>query len=383
VIRVGFRLIGGAAWQGGRNYLWNLLYAITTQPARRVQPVLLLRPDEDPGDLVQDGVERFATGARLDTLRVRSIGRAVKLAVRRNPVETRWLRRARIDVLSHAQPVGGRIPTIAWIPDVQHRHLPQLSSRFEYVMRDLLFREALRDAAVTIVSSEAARDDLVQFYGADPARLRVLRFVSQPRLDRGAPVTLDELRARHGIPARYFHLPNQLWKHKNHALVVEALRRAPQCVVVATGPREDYRHAGMYEALQAQVAAAGVGARFHHLGLVPFADLIALVRNAVAVINPSRFEGWSTTVEEAKSLGKRVLVSDIPVHREQAAPRASYFGLDDADALAALMTDAWAGHDPAEDTRAAAAAAAALPARTRAFADTYESIVLDVATQTR
>jgi len=370
VIRVGFRLIGGAAWQGGRNYLWNLLAAITAQPDRTIQPVLLVRPDEDPGDLRMDGVEVALTDARWDAARARSLGRMLELAVRRNPLERHWLNRANIDVLSHAQPVGG-MPTVSWIPDVQHRHLPDLSSRFERGMRDLLFRETLRDARITIASSEAARADLERFYGAK--RVRVLRFVSQPRAH--ARIPLAELVAKFHIPARYIHLPNQLWKHKNHELVVEALRAAPEVSVIATGPREDYRHADVYAALLARVCAAGVESRFHHLGLVSFAELISLMSHAVAVVNPSRFEGWSTTVEEAKSLGKRVLVSDLAVHREQAPARGSYFGVDDAAALATQLREAWASHDPAEDARAAAEAAAALPARTRAFAQTYDQII--------
>jgi glycosyltransferase involved in cell wall biosynthesis len=379
MIRVGFRLIGGAAWQGGRNYLWNLLYAITAQPARKLQPVLLLRDGDDPGDLLLDGVERFVTGKHLDSPPMQRVGRMLKLATRRNFVERRWLRRAHVDVHSHGPPLGGRaIPTIAWVPDVQHRRLPEVAMRRERVIRDLLFREMLRDASIVLTSSEAARDDLRRFYDADPSKLRVLRFVSQPRLAPDRIIPLADLCAKFSIPARFVHLPNQLWKHKNHQLVVEALRLVPDVVVVATGPRDDYRHAGVYDELMGLVAAYGLGDRFHHLGLVSFAELISLMRHSVAVLNPSRFEGWSTTVEEAKSLGKRVLVSDIDVHREQAPARASYFPVDDAAALATQLADAWSSHDPAIDDRTAAVAAAELPPRTRAFATAYESIVADV-----
>ena len=380
--RVGFRLIG-SGWQGGLNYLWNLLYAVTSRANRRVQPVLLARPDEELQDLVQPGVERFPTDPRLDSDRARQLGRALKLATGRNLVEERWLQRARIDVASHGPPVGKRVPTISWVPDVQHRHLPDLASRFEHTMRDLLFREMLRDAAVVVTSSETARQDLIRFYGLGNAELRVLRFVSQPRLAPDKIIPLDALRAKLGVPARFFHLPNQLWKHKNHLLVVEALRLAPEVVVVATGPKENYRHPEVYRELMARVGSLGLGDRFRHLGLVSFPELISLMRHSVAVINPSRFEGWSTTVEEAKSLGKRALISDIPVHHEQAPPRASYFSVDDPAQLAALMTAAWATHDLAADERAAAEAAAALPARTAAFAETYEAIVADVARRHR
>ena len=57
---------------------------------------------------------------------------------------------------------------------------------------------------------------------------------------------------------------------------------------------------------------------FIFLGVIPYKDVLGLMRAAVAVINPSVMEGWSTTVEEAKSLGLPLILSDIPVHREQA-----------------------------------------------------------------
>jgi glycosyltransferase involved in cell wall biosynthesis len=54
----------------------------------------------------------------------------------------------------------------------------------------------------------------------------------------------------------------------------------------------------------------------------------------MALINPSRFEGWSTTVEEAKSFGVPMILSDVDVHREQTSGGARYFGIDDSEMLA-------------------------------------------------
>jgi hypothetical protein len=381
MIRVGFRLIGGAAWQGGRNYLWNLLYAITKHAADRIQPVLLLAPNEEPDDLALDGVELFRTGALTDSSPARALGRAMKLVRGPNLVEEHWLHRARIDVYSHAPPVGtrvtGRTPTISWVPDLQHRHLPELAATREGFMRDLLFREMLRDATIVLVSSETALRDLREFYPTGRAMRRVLRFVGQPRVPVSDMIPLAQLRQSFGVPSRFFHLPNQLWKHKNHGLVVDALREVPDAVVVATGPTEDYRHPGLLTTLLERVKELGLGDRFVHLGLVSFREMLSLMTHSVAVINPSRFEGWSTTVEEAKSLGKRVLVSDLAVHREQAPARGSYFPVDAPSVLAAQMREAWASHDPTADARATEEAAGNLPARTRAFANTYAALARD------
>src|SRR5690606_26082660 len=47
--------------------------------------------------------------------------------------------------------------------------------------------------------------------------------------------------------------------------------------------------------------------------------------HSVAVINPSLFEGWSSTVEEAKALGKSVILSNIPAHVEQNPHKGIFF----------------------------------------------------------
>lgn len=49
--------------------------------------------------------------------------------------------------------------------------------------------------------------------------------------------------------------------------------------------------------------ASGVDSNFRHLGLIPYNDVFALNAACDALMNPSKFEGWSTPVEEAKALG--------------------------------------------------------------------------------
>jgi glycosyltransferase involved in cell wall biosynthesis len=65
------------------------------------------------------------------------------------------------------------------------------------------------------------------------------------------------------------------------------------------------------------------------------------MKNSLAVINPSMFEGWSTTVEEAKLFGKTVVLSDIAVHREQSPVNGIYFDPADPVALAQQLKRVW------------------------------------------
>ena len=82
-------------------------------------------------------------------------------------------------------------------------------------------------------------------------------------------------------------------------------------------------------------------------------------------------------VEEAKSMGKAIVLSDIPVHREQAPARGFFFDPGNAADAARAMGEAWSAFDAAEDEAAVARAAEELPGRMRSFAEAYQGIVLD------
>jgi glycosyltransferase involved in cell wall biosynthesis len=75
------------------------------------------------------------------------------------------------------------------------------------------------------------------------------------------------------------------------------------------------------------------------------------MRACTAIINPSLSEGWSTTVEEAKSLGVPMLLSDLRVHREQAGDGADYFDPEVAGQLASLMARHEDSPDPSRRDR--------------------------------
>ncbi|MGE0395436.1 MAG: glycosyltransferase family 4 protein [Kofleriaceae bacterium] len=374
VVRVGFRA-PPLAWQGGRNYLWNLLYAVGTLRDRKIEPVVVARIAEDVTDF--SSIAEVIAPTVLSRREAFLAGRATRYLANIDVVERIAMARAGVHLCSHAPPLGKRFgrPWIYWIPDLQHRRLPKQFSRTRRVRADFDMRQGLEHSALVIVSSHAARSDVLEHFGAQYAhKLRVLQFVAQPRtID---PPPREDLSARYDLPSRYLYLPNQFWTHKNHAIVVDALERvrARDIVVVATGASGDFRNSDHFARLMDRARRAKVEQRFRVLGAVPFRDVIGLMTHAIGVINPSLFEGWSTTVEEARALGKRLILSSIDVHREQAPPRARYFDPHRADELAAAIEALWNESDEG-DAEAARAATAALPVRTRSFADAYVQIV--------
>ena len=112
--------------------------------------------------------------------------------------------------------------------------------------------------------------------------------------------------------------------------------------------------------------------------MVPYADLISLMWHSVAIINPSLFEGWSSTVEEAKSMGKKIILSDIPVHREQNPERGVFVDPYDPERMAKALRRVMDEFDAQEEKEFTQKARKVFPKRIESFGREYQEIVLKI-----
>jgi glycosyltransferase involved in cell wall biosynthesis len=341
-LRVAFPSIPRKLWAGGYNYQCNLFAALSRYCPGEIVPVVFADSADDPNELEELSRIRAVEVLRSKTFAFEDRHSRLPAAViwGLDPAAAAKFHAQRIDVVfENARFFGWRlpVPAIAWFPDFQHGRLPQLFSRAARWRRELGFRAQIMSGRHILLSSESALADLRRLYPQLTNEVSVVRFASQPE-----PAFLKtdsaEIRAKYGLPPQYFYLPNQFWRHKNHQIVIDALailkERGRNIVVAASGIPKDLREADYFDNLIGQVKARSLESNFRYLGVIPLAHVYALLRATVAVINPSRFEGWSTTVEEAKSFGVPLILSDIAVHREQTGGTARYFGLDDAPTLA-------------------------------------------------
>jgi glycosyltransferase involved in cell wall biosynthesis len=181
---------------------------------------------------------------------------------------------------------------------------------------------------------------------------------------------------------KYFFLPSQFWKHKNHKIVFEAVKllkdRGCNLTVLCSGSTDDYRNKSHIKDLLEFIRKNNLGENIHILGMINSIDLFYLMRNSVSVLNPSLFEGWSTTVEEAKSLGKNMVLSDISVHREQNPPGSIFFNPRDAEGLANILFKKYEEHPGGPDFDLEHDAKGHLQKRTLEFAINYQNIILEM-----
>jgi len=246
---------------------------------------------------------------------------------------------------------------IGWIPDFQHRRLPRYFTAEQRSQRDRHFAYLAGNCDAMMFSSESVRADFAEFYPGFSGRTASIHFPSsfayEADIAEGDPRSVIE---KYRLPKAFVLVANQFWKHKNHRLVVEAVaqvrRIRPEVQVVMVGMLSDARDVANphISDLVRRLSTEGLFENVRVLGEVPFPDLVALLRCSIEVLQPSEFEGWNTTIQDAMALGKRVACSDLATHREQ-TPNSVFFAPDDAAALAAHLasldwsSDGWQGGD--------------------------------------
>jgi glycosyltransferase involved in cell wall biosynthesis len=232
----------------------------------------------------------------------------------------------------------GKTP-INWIPDFQEWYLPQMFSKAEIVKRKQHQQSIVDQGGIVIFSSQSAMNDFKKFFPENKCTLRLLRFASiLPPL---VNTEISTKRKQYGIEKTYFMCPNQFWAHKNHIVVLKAIKLLSQYnldyQIAFTGSQDDYRNKDHFKTLTDFVQLNGIQRWVKFLGFIDRQDQLTLMKNARAIIQPSLFEGWSTVVEDAKALNQYLILSEIPVHKEQIEDNCNFFIPDDPVALAELI----------------------------------------------
>ena len=110
--------------------------------------------------------------------------------------------------------------------------------------------------------------------------------------------------------------------------------------------------------------------------VVPYKDVMSLMFHSIAIINPSKFEGWSSSVEQAKSMGKKIILSNINVHREQNPKRGIYFNPNNYNKLTSIMINIWKNYNKRDENKFNKIAYKNLKPRLLKYARNYQKIIL-------
>ena len=237
--------------------------------------------------------------------------------------------------LSNELPRGIASPVkkIVTVHDLIFLRYPQwypATDRFVYRQK---VRRACAGADAVIAVSRQTADDLVSYLGVPADRIRVVYQSCSTRFaDEPAPGALAALRARYRLPESFLLYVGTIEERKNLGLLAEALPELGGLPVVAIGRKTPY-----YDSVKAVLRRQGLEGRMLFPESVPAEELPLFYRAALALVYPSRFEGFGIPVIEALWSGTPVVAAQTSSLPEAGGPHTAYADPDDAASLAAAI----------------------------------------------
>lgn len=226
-----------------------------------------------------------------------------------------------------------RIPSLAsvvTIHDLIWRRCPKDYKALDRAIYDYKYRHSAQNATRIIAISRCTRDDLVNDYGIDPAKIDIIyQGVDASFVPAGEYARID-IRHRYNLPERYIIGVGTIQPRKNQLLTLQALAALDSDIhLILIGRRTPYARD-----IDRYAATHGLQGRLHILEGVPFADLPALYGAATCAAYPSRYEGFGLPIVEALSCGTPVVAATGSCLEEAGGPGAVYIDPDDAEAMA-------------------------------------------------
>jgi len=268
---------------GDETYVSNLLRELP-----RVAPDLRFGAVTRHPELVPAGVEPLALPARFQEVRM-----AWSL-----PQLLRQLK-PELAHFQHALPLGWHGRSVVTLHDLSFEAGGNGMGLFDRLTFRLVVPRAARSADHVLVVSQRTRDDVQRLYGVDPANVTV------------TPNGVDPAFSPGGAHDAYLLFVGAIQPRKDPLAALRAARAAGLALVVV-GPEKD-------RDLAAELRTGGADLR----GYVDKAELADIYRGAVALVLPSRHEGFGLPVLEAMACGTPVVISDDPALREVAGGAAA------------------------------------------------------------
>jgi alpha-1,3-rhamnosyl/mannosyltransferase len=158
-----------------------------------------------------------------------------------------------------------------------------------------------------ITVSDFSKQDICRFYGLSSDRVIVIHNAANPRFHERVPAEqIAQVRDKYRLPPQYFLFLGGFDKRKNVGALVEAFAQLPKDTppLVLAG-----EHKWGFAAVSEKIAALGLAQRVLCPDGIADQDLPAVYQGAMALVHPSRYEGFGLQLVEAMASGLPVLAS--------------------------------------------------------------------------
>lgn len=211
------------------------------------------------------------------------------------------------------------VPYICTVLDLEHRvhpFFPEVSvSGSLWENRERLFSTMIPRAAYVISGTQAGKQQIIDFYHPPPESVRVIQFpISTFTMEQ---MDLSAVLGKHAINKPYLFYPAQFWPHKNHIVLLHALKLLSDkhhldMNLVFCGSDK-----GNLSYVKKAAQDLGIEKNVIFLGFVPSQVLYSLYQGAFALVFPSIFGPDNLPPLEAFANRCPVIAADVVGAGEQ------------------------------------------------------------------
>ena len=226
-------------------------------------------------------------------------------------------------------PGGIKVPVFSTIHDVIYLDLPQLTSRVGRIIRKAFVSRALKKSKGIFTVSEFSKSRINHHFRRTPPLTVCYNGIKPMFAQAESGLSKD---------GGYFLYLGNVKPHKGLPTLLEAYRMA-----LAKGCDRRLVIVGEYNSFKtgAEDLLRAVDDKKDSItftGKISDKDLLDVIINATALVQPSDYEGFGIPPLEAMSVGTPCIVSDIPVFKELYADfPVMFFPVNDAHALSDLL----------------------------------------------
>ena len=338
-INLGILFPDDDVWTGGKNYFLSLITSLKHLKLNQTN-FTIISSNKNKQLFSQNNIQKknviFTNFFKNKSL-LNFVRKIILFIIGKDLILNYFINSKKINIFSHYKPFEN-IYSICWIPDMQHIYIKKNFTKNEIIRRNLLFGSYVKYATKIVVSSFDTKKQLMSNYkNLEKEKVEILKFVPKINLKNINNLNLK----KYNLRSEFFYIPNQFWPHKNHEILIKCayeLKKQNYFIqLVLSGDNSTNKE--YFLNLFKKINNLGLSKYFNYLGMIPKNDVSKLIYKSKAVINPSLFEGWNTSVEEAKILKKKIILSDIAVHREQASKNSLFFKKDNGKQLAKTIME--------------------------------------------
>lgn len=228
---------------------------------------------------------------------------------------------------------------ILTIWDLCHRdfpEFPEVRGNGVFQDRESMYRDFLGSAFLVVTESVSGAEAAARRYGLDLDRTLAMPLSPGSFINITPSASLEDVMLAYNLEPGYYFYPAQLWSHKNHIRILNALAKlshqgSMMQLVFVGGDKGMGRH------LRRRATALGLDKRVRFLGFVSPEHMRGLYEGCAAVVMPTYFGPTNIPPLEAWLTGRPLIYSSHLF--EQVGDAALLVNPDDEVSLVRAMKD--------------------------------------------